>query len=513
MPVTYTAARRLVLAGLFLVACDDGTASTPVESAPDVEPVLDGAAPDAPAPRVDMAPVEPAPDAGLLDPAAPARIAGWPVRLVEGRPSTFEVVLSAQAEGVVRVSAEGAAMRPEAIELSADQPRATFELTAAIDADEDGGQATVWLDADGRWPIEIPIVDVHQTFELVMTPEQVDAVRRERTREARYIVGTRIGGVPGPSAEINLRGKGTFFCARRSFTVRFDEPARIGDSPPLEHLTLLSMCEDTPYLRMHSASAIMRAIGLFPAWFGFAELRYGEGTRGVYLMVERPRKAADRVSGGTDLVIRRLNDAEEEIKVPDEDDIGDREAVLGPYRALYTLADGLSGEALLDQLGRRMDYTAYLDWLALNSVLENGDYRDEVYFYARPGPVGAADPWFAIMPWDYDGVQTRCHVGNPIPEPLMYCAESGLDRPVMSDPVVQARYVERLQRLIDGPLSPAAYAEAVRRSAAELAVYLARPGVLEIMTRDGVSPAPDVDAPAMADRQAERVETLRALLP
>ena len=36
-----------------------------------------------------------------------------------------------------------------------------------------------------------------------------------------------------------------------------------------------------------------------------------------------------------------------------------------------------------------------------------------------------------------------------------------------------------------------------RRSAAELAVYLERPGVLEIMTRDGVAPQPMVDAEAM----------------
>lgn len=505
-------ARRWSVSALLVVALGAGCDDEPTVAGADGRPAADATA-DAPAP-IDGSPVfDMAPDAAPPDPAAPARIAGWPVRLVEGRPIAFELIRAAHAEGPVRVTVEGASMDPPTVELTAEEPRITVRFTAPLDADERPGRATVWLDADERWPIDVPVIDVHHTFELVMTAEQVESVRRERTREARYRVGTRVDGVAGPDAEINLRGKGTFFCARRSFTVRFDTPTRIGDSPPLEHLTLLSMCEDTPYLRMHSSAWVMREAGIFPHWFGYAELRYGEGTRGVYLMVERPRKVADRVAGDSDLIIRRLNDAEEEIKVPDEDSIADREAVLAPYRALYRLAEGLQGATLLDQLDRRMDYAAYLDWLAVNSVLENGDYRDEVYFYERTGPVGASAPYFGILPWDYDGVQTRCHVGDPIPEPLMYCAESGLDLPVMTDPVVQARYVERLLTLIDGPLAPARYAETVRRSADELAVYLDRDGVRAIMTRDGVAPDPPVDAPAMAERQAARVEALRGLLP
>lgn len=513
-------ARLLGLVGLVTAlmvplawGCDPATPdAAPAPLDPDGGPPPDGAPPDAGLPG--DARVAPVADAAPPDPMAPARVGPWPVRLVEGRPGRFEVERAAGAVGPVRVVAQGAEMAPPTVELTADAPAVQIVLTAPFDADEAPGLAALELSTDeGTWTVEVPIVDVHHTLELVMTDEQVDGVRRERSRDTRYRVGTRLDGVDGPGAEINLRGKGTFYCARRSFTVRFDRPVRIGDSPPLEHVTVLSMCEDTPYLRMHSASALMTAAGIFPPWFGYAELRYGGGTRGVYLLVERPRKAADRVAGGSDLVIRRLNDAEEEIKVPDEAEIDDREAVLAPYRALYRLADGLNDAALLDQLDRRMDYDAYLDWLAINSVLENGDYRDEVYFFDRPGPPGSAAPYFGIIPWDYDGVQTRCHVGDPIPEPLMYCAESGLDLPVMRDPVVQARYVDRLSALLEGPLGPEAFAGFVRRSAAELAPYLARPGVLEIMTREGVAPDPAVDAEAMIERQRARVEALRMRLP
>lgn len=514
-PRTPRPPRRLLAALLVASALGCGEPLSAPDGAPlDAAPSMidaDPPMPDDGRPTPDLGP--PPPDAGPPD--APIRIGPWPVRLVEGRPGAFTVRLTADAAGPVRVTASGFDMRPPALDLDPAGPtEAAVVLTAPVDADEAGGSGALLAEAgEQRWTVELPIVDVHHTLELVMTPEQVAGVRAERSRDTRYVVGTRLDGVDGPQAEFNLRGKGTFYCARRSFTVRFETPVRIADSHPLEHVTLLSMCEDTPYLRMHSSAAVMRAAGIWPMWSGYVELRYGGATRGVYLAIERPRKAAERLAGRDTLVIRRLGDAEEEIKTPDADDIADREALLAPYRALYRLAEAVRGEALLDQLDRRMHYDAYLDWLALNSVLENGDYIDEVYLFDRPGPPGSAEPWFDIMPWDYDGVQTRCHVGDPIPEPLMYCAESGLDLPVSRDPAVQARYLARLETLLAGPLAPSAYAEAVRRSAAELAVYLERPGVRDIMTRDGVAPDPMVDADAMIERQRARVDALRSLMP
>ncbi|MCA9542119.1 MAG: CotH kinase family protein [Myxococcales bacterium] len=495
----------LALAALSLLACDD--VNLPVPGAPsDAAPPADAGPNDL---RPDAAPLAP-------DPTLPVHLSPWPNAVIEGRPMPLRVRLAADVDFSVRISGPDGALSPAQIELSPAAPEAALTVTAPFDADEapDRLQLDVTAVHDNRaWPLVLPVLDAHHTLALQFTDAQFEAIRTTRERSDRFVGGIEIDGRPGPEIEVNLRGKGTFFCARRSFTVRFATPVRVGDSPPLEHILLLSMCEDEPYLRMRSSVELLQGVGLFPSWFTFAEVRYGEQTRGVYLVVERPRKAVSRLFRDNELVIRRIRDDQEEIDRPDEADIVDRDALLAPYRALYDVIAALEGDALLDQLDRRMDYDHYLDWLAVNSVLENGDYRDEVYFYDRPGPAGAVSPYFAILAWDYDGVQTPCHVGNPIAEPLMYCAESALDRPVRDDAAVHARYVDRLRAVLDGPLAPAAYAETIHRVAAELALYLDRPGVRAIMARGDDPLDPATAADEMAARQAERHATLSGLLP
>ncbi len=511
---------RVALLCLLCVACDDETVGAAVGT--------DGGAPLQDAqimvdrePAWDARPDGPAPDAARVGPQVVTLEPGA-LTLIEGQPARSVVVLMhGELPSTVRVdlSTDIGTVEPTTVSFDPTGERsATIRLKAPFDADDEDTHGTlVATMPGGEAQATITVVDVHNTFEFVLDEDQLNFVLTSRDKERRLQVGTRINGKDGPRAEINLRGKGTLNCHRRSFTVRFDQPAYIRNSPPMEHLLLLSMCLDTTYMKMRSSFEVLQAQGLFPAWFGYTELRYGDGSRGVYLMVERPRKAIPRVHPANKIVIRRIRDNREEIKRPTAETIADVDAFLAPYRRLYELRSEFDGEALLSQLRRHIDYDLYLRWLAINSVLRNGDYIDEVYFYDRAVPDGAVSPFFAVMAWDYDDVLKGCHTRGPLPEPLFYCAESSLDRPVMNHPVIRQVYVDILRDVMTGPLTVARYETLVQRVAAEFEVYLDRPGVVDAMRpdRDDRSPPPEPGAAAraMLDTMSARYGVLEDLLP
>jgi hypothetical protein len=183
--------------------------------------------------------------------------------------------------------------------------------------------------------------------------------------------------------------------------------------------------------------------------------------RGAYLVLEEPDEAALRTQARVRSVIRRRNDAERarpEVK----HSVGDPAAALAEYKGLVELARGLRGEALLEGLERAMDLDGYLRWVALMTLLENGDYVDEVLFVATDATDarGEVVPYFHAVGWDPDDLYSACHHGgrDAIPDPagLLYCAEADFDEVIFADASVYRRYVEVLEDLIQR-LTPEAF--------------------------------------------------------
>ena len=509
--------RYMLLLALCSSACDDGAASTDGAAGafelgvPDRRPAWDaGGEPDAPVPDVGRS----GPPTLTIEPVSIVRVEGQPAR-------AFSVVVHGELTEPVTVALEATVgtLSTAALVFGPGGPRSQpVELGAAFDADEDDERGTLRAAMPGG-EIEAPVVvtDVHNTVELDFDEEQLAFVARSRDKERRLVAPIRINGRGAGAVELNLRGKGTLNCARRSFTVRFAEPTRVRDSPRLRHLLLLSMCIDSTYLKMRSSYELLAAQGLFPSWFSYAELRYGGVSRGVYLLVERPRKSIPRVYPSNEMIVRRIRDNVQEVKRPDAATIDDLEAFLAPYVRLYELRREFAGEALLTELRRHLDYDVYLRWLAINSVLMNGDYIDEVYFYDRPPPAGGVRPYFSVMAWDYDDVLRRCHPrGGGLPVPLLYCAESSLDRPVLDHPAIREVYVGILREVMAG-LTPEAYEGLLVRNASELEPYLRRGGVVDAMRSDrddgSAPPEPLASVAAMLELMGARYAALEELLP
>ena len=527
----------LVMAGLLgTMACDGGKSSVsgpavtvdaqpslPADAAPDVRTADVGPAPDraisppdgprdAAPPPID-GPVAtdagPLPDHPSLPPdadtsdAAPVvegpphlRLLPSALMLREARePALVQVTLEGDATEArtVTFDAPGMTVDPPSVTLNADTRQAVVHLIAPVDADSDDSRGRLTANAPDLAPVSVPYVvrDAHLTWEMVLDQDQLNFVRNSNDKGTRLHIGTRLNGRDAPGATINLRGKGTLVCPRRSFTVRFDRPVQIQDSPPLDDVVLIALCEDPLVIRSRISLEMLSKIGIFPSWTTYVELQYGGGTRGVYMLIERPRNAIARQFPENTRVLRRMNDHDVEIDEPDEAFIADREAFLASYSTLYTLRSQFQGEALLAELQRRMMYDQYLLWLAYNSVMADGDYIDELYVYDRGPPadrVGAEATFYGIMPWDQDEIFRNCHTPAPINEPLLNCAESSLDGLVRSQPPIRALYVRQLRELMAGPLEPGTMEVVVARAAAELAVYLARPGVAAMHTVANMPP-------------------------
>ena len=170
-------------------------------------------------------------------------------------------------------------------------------------------------------------------------------------------------------------------------------------------------------------------------------------------------------------VVRRRfdpGDAPEEVKFPK--DAAGADVALAQYHELVALVDNNKGPELLPLLQERMALDRYLDWIALNTLLRNGDYIDEAYFHASAEGQGS---WYwRAAGWDPDDLMMDCHHKGQhavaTPHDLVYCAEADLDRALNHSDAVFARYVDRLESLLTERVSAAHLSATVQRVRAQL---------------------------------------------
>lgn len=184
-----------------------------------------------------------------------------------------------------------------------------------------------------------------------------------------------------------------------------------------------------------------------------------------------------------------------------------------PYRKLEQnpLAYSLGfrqQDAASDELA--FDMPRYLAWIATNTILQNGDYDDEVFFYSSGSYLG-------MMAWDYDNTFAACHRkgANAVRSEIMFCAETPLERLTLQDRRLNDAYVSSLSCLLDGPLSEERWGAAVSVAVAEVeAIHRASSKAIGATFDDKPKCCPDVaegGRELRAQHQARRRTLLKAL--
>jgi hypothetical protein len=263
-------------------------------------------------------------------------------------------------------------------------------------------------------------------------------------------------------AETSMRGKGTLnhnLCPRRGISIALEDKVQInGES--LKKFALIAMCEDVNYATMLSSMHIARRIGLWKGTFSFVEVRLGTSgqkaiTQGLYMLVSRPEDAVEGRDGNTMVIRMRSNPdgSEAEPKTPVI------EATWESFKSLFWCSSDTAAE-----LSKRLNMDNYMDWLAFNAVLHNGDYIDEAYFYdtaAQHGVNTNTTSYWSVHPWDLDAVFTSCHVPDAEEVaggtyPLFYCAESQIDACIYENPDLRSQYEAKVGEMLN-IITPAAY--------------------------------------------------------
>lgn len=389
----------------------------------------------------------------------------------------------------------------------------------AVCAGEPGAQLKLEVDgAEGELPVllakalpessEMPCDVAAMGPGLRDYPERIDLVFSDAQRavyddraaalsKADFGLSVRIDGSAAITASAHLRGKGTLGCERKSYTLSLDGAGRhwLPESRT-DEFYLLSMCADDRYVEQYTANQLLSELGLFPLAFRLVEVALDGQTRGVYLLLEKPREELVRDGTGIHDVMRRRFETN-----PPADYFESKFSTgLFDAAALYSTAAAADIAAMQDEVS----LDPYLRFLALMTAYQNGDYIDEIWVTASEQRLGAEQGlWFETMAWDNDDLFSECHYSGQFafvdPNALVYCAEATIDHVLLGDPAIYNRYVDILEDLLLRQVPPERFDVAADATEAAILPMLSRDGVSAAMVRL-IEDNPEAVEPAEAQR-------------
>ena len=322
-------------------------------------------------------------------------------------------------------------------------------------------------------------------IDLAMSTAQLHYFRsaRKDTPRRSEEVAIAFDGGPARTATAGVHGWSTQSTGRKSYAVQLFRRQQFTGQVRLRKFLLVNLLYDRGAFRMATCYRLLADMGLFPSYHELVTVFVNGHPEGVYLLVERVEDAVRRTEPDAIAVIRRRWNETAEVKFA------------GPgadLRAVQQLAavDRPQGPDE-PELAKAVDLDRYLKWLAFNSLVQNGDFGDEVFFYqtASPQPPHTPQPLRAIA-WDYDDVfHPPAHPKQAFGDSILYACETHLDHRILTDPVLHARYANSLRALLTS-LPPS------RLQAALTAVHATLNAI------DTGEPAP-VQAASRAERESE----------
>lgn len=293
-------------------------------------------------------------------------------------------------------------------------------------------------------------------LELQLAPDDYELITSLRGKKVEVkIKEMRLDGQALSGNTLKVRGKSSLDYRRKSFTVDLDGWASIAIGDTIQDLGkfyLISMSMDRNYFRNRFSFMCLRELGLFPLDHNYVELMINGQPEGLYLMMERPDDYVLKERGAAYLMRRTYGEQIDDFEVGDEVGLRTQKAFNRQYSQIIDLCYTLEGEALADALDERLALDAYMRWLAFNYWVKNGDYTDEVFFYATGAPDSAR---LHPLAWDYDDIfANNPHEGRAVREErlgdrLIFSSESVLDQTIALDPILYRRYLKVLRQVLD----------------------------------------------------------------
>jgi len=339
----------------------------------------------------------------------------------------------------------------------------------------------------------------------------------EEKIEDDFGLWVKMGDADPVEARAHLRGQTSLDCVRKSFTVNLkgNRPRHILPDSATDEFYLISMCKDDRYFQQYTANILAGSLGLFPLRFGLAELVVEGETRGVYLLLEKTKEALLEDNSRVKTILRRRFDPggkPPEVKYPSG--VAADNPLLDPYWAVVAIADGLSGEELVDEMQTLIDLDQFLTLVAFHTLTGNGDWVDELFWYSMEAfREGAVVEWYRFMAWDMDDLFSACHHSGKHamedPHDILFCAEGNLEKAILLDPAIYERFITILEDLMYNQVTSAHLDAALAETEAALLPWFDRPeicGAMAVLLKQN----PEAADPAVAKAEIlEKMDLLR----
>ena len=340
--------------------------------------------------------------------------------------------------------------------------------------------------------------------------------RDNHAQGAQYISSENVllkisnDGVERPEIGITFktRGQSSIKAPRKNFSFKVvDKEGRklVAGTAKGSELLFTSMWQDLGYISNKIGYRFMSYSGLAPHPVEYGELLINGETNGLYLITKSMKDIATK-DLDSPLVIRRRYFGQYEVAAYKSKNSSYTEIQLSDrYRQLMDLVSdnrkylGNSDE-FYKALGEYIDLDQYFAWLASNYLLKNGDYADEVFFYAETKSAKSlSDVKFKILPWDLDDLfKDQMHWQNFHPgniqavlrnrptKDLIYNYETDLDRALMRNAYTRKMYRAKIAEMLAGPLSEKSIRETIEATRQEITPYLTK-DILAASAKDSIN--------------------------
>jgi hypothetical protein len=201
-----------------------------------------------------------------------------------------------------------------------------------------------------------------------------------------------------------IRGESTLNYRRKSFSVNMDDNIILfveseNRAREFEEYKLIALVHDYTYIENCIAIGFFHELDLWPTYSVYTEVKLNNNTQGLYLFIEDPVEHFLYQQHADFILRRNYNHYIDNYHINENQALHTSEYYINRFNSIYSFISEYSGEILYDSLMSVMDLHQYFKKIALDMLLENGDYTDEIFFYSKR--IDNKDI-FGVYPWDYD---------------------------------------------------------------------------------------------------------------
>jgi hypothetical protein len=315
-----------------------------------------------------------------------------------------------------------------------------------------------------------------EAFNFIVTESQreyINASRGEQYEVTDPIPVLEYAGEEYAIDRFEIRGDNTLNFERKGFGLNMDRKLTLplpdgSGTRKYEEFKLLAMVYDYTYIENSVANGLFREAGLWPVLSFFTEVRLNGHTQGLYHFIEDPFEYFIERANSS-FVIRRGYDHVIKASSANPAKEAETDSYKSRFRNIYTTLPLWSGKQLYDTLSDYLDLDQYFSKIAVDLLIRNGDYTDEVIFYTK---LTEDREVFGVFPWDLDDIfALQPHeIDNPwgtgtvfgtreyysmedvyadVGVKLIFSIEDDLDYKIASDDFLYGKYLETLAYVIE----------------------------------------------------------------